>query len=400
MSEVLDWLVASEDPLENDLAGVLRHWQDVKLREGRRRTLGYEPRDINAYGAVEVISRRVLKGSTGFEEVDREQSYEALVLKHSEQFSSKVISTAKMRVSNGVQAARIFQAQEIKFFIKARSQELFGDLNIEETEEGWLSRKAAIPTFTSDFSFADPLLKDGFRSLVWLHQEEKNGESGKGLTAIVEFGPMDNQRKAKVIEAFFFPHRIGNEILEKHRNDDDLLGRLRGYNHTKIWPITENAISILLSAMQNKAQQIADFNNPNSDPYDPENTEGIEEKTSLRKVVLRQFQAAFRRELLLLRPNRCAITGTGEVSVLDAAHIIPYAAKHPDRDRPENGLLLRRDIHKLFDAGLISIEPECREVRVSRRLQSEEYTRLSGTPVNDDVSEKSLKYHFDQFSER
>ncbi|WP_150121282.1 hypothetical protein, partial [Sulfitobacter sp. HI0076] len=83
MSEVMKALRNSADPLENDLARVYDHWQEVKRSQGQRAGLGYEPRDINASGAVLVISSRVLNASAGFEEVDPDQSYEALVLKYS-----------------------------------------------------------------------------------------------------------------------------------------------------------------------------------------------------------------------------------------------------------------------------------------------------------------------------
>ena len=92
------------------------------------------------------------------------------------------------------------------------------------------------------------------------------------------------------------------------------------------------------------------FNNvdePNPDKL--EDLTSIENETALRQVVLRRYQAAFRKALLRQRPNCCAITGTTEVSVLDAAHIVPYSERFADRDMPKNGILLRSDIHKLFD---------------------------------------------------
>ncbi|GER02196.1 hypothetical protein JCM17845_28190 [Iodidimonas gelatinilytica] len=76
MSEVMKALRNSTDALENDLARVYDHWQEVKRSQGQRAGLGYEPRDINASDAVSVISRRVLNASAGFEEVDPDLSYE------------------------------------------------------------------------------------------------------------------------------------------------------------------------------------------------------------------------------------------------------------------------------------------------------------------------------------
>lgn len=86
-----------------------------------------------------------------------------------------------------------------------------------------------------------------------------------------------------------------------------------------------------------------------------------------------------------------------EVSVLEAAHIIPYAEKFADRDKPENGLLLRSDLHKLFDAHLVSIDPASKKVVVAECVKSPDYLSLRGKLVGDPLSPTSLKYHFNLF---
>ena len=154
----------------------------------------------------------------------------------------------------------------------------------------------------------------------------------------------------------------------------------------------------LLSAIREKAHKIAQYENQNPDPHEPLNLEKIEDATALRQVVLRRYQSAFRQALLSKRPNRCAITGTSELSVLEAAHIIPYAERFADRDKPESGLLLRSDIHKLFDAHLISINPATKAIEVSVRIASPDYQSLRGKTTSDDVSPKSLSFHFEKFS--
>jgi putative restriction endonuclease len=54
--------------------------------------------------------------------------------------------------------------------------------------------------------------------------------------------------------------------------------------------------------------------------------------------------------------------------VLQAAHIQPYAAAGPPR--VSNGLLLRSDLHILFDRGYVTVTPELR-IEVSRRIREE-----------------------------
>ena len=71
-----------------------------------------------------------------------------------------------------------------------------------------------------------------------------------------------------------------------------------------------------------------------------------------RAIATRQGQAGFRKNLLVLYKGKCAVTATRVEQILDAAHIIPYNGKQSNH--PKNGLLLRTDIHTLFDKGLIT----------------------------------------------
>jgi len=68
---------------------------------------------------------------------------------------------------------------------------------------------------------------------------------------------------------------------------------------------------------------------------------------------------------------------------LEDAHIRPYAEQGPNDVR--NGLLLRCDLHRPFDAGYLKIDPDGRVV-VSRRIREEfengrEYYRFDGRPL-------------------
>ena len=66
--------------------------------------------------------------------------------------------------------------------------------------------------------------------------------------------------------------------------------------------------------------------------------------------------------------RRCAITGESTLPVLEAAHIRPYAAEGPHAI--ENGLLLRSDMHILFDKGLLTVTPDLR-LEVSSQIQEQ-----------------------------
>jgi len=66
--------------------------------------------------------------------------------------------------------------------------------------------------------------------------------------------------------------------------------------------------------------------------------------------------------------KRCAVSGERTYPVLEAAHIVPVA--RGGRHRPDNGLLLRSDIHKLFDRGYVTVRPNG-DFAVSPRLRDD-----------------------------
>jgi putative restriction endonuclease len=79
-------------------------------------------------------------------------------------------------------------------------------------------------------------------------------------------------------------------------------------------------------------------------------------------------QGAFRVLVTDAYDRRCAVTGEKTLPVLEAAHIKPYAEHGPHRIT--NGILLRSDLHKLFDLGYVTVTPELR-LEVSQRLKED-----------------------------
>ena len=70
----------------------------------------------------------------------------------------------------------------------------------------------------------------------------------------------------------------------------------------------------------------------------------------LSSIALRQGQTKFRNTLLLTYQRRCAVSACNAEPVLEAAHIVPFRGQATHH--VQNGLLLRSDIHTLFDRGL------------------------------------------------
>lgn len=94
-------------------------------------------------------------------------------------------------------------------------------------------------------------------------------------------------------------------------------------------------------------------------------------------------QGSFRVMVTDAYNRRCAATGEKVLPVLEAAHIRPYS--EGGEHRVDNGLLLRSDLHTLFDRGYMTVTPECR-MEISRRLKSdfdngEDYLALHGLSI-------------------
>lgn len=92
--------------------------------------------------------------------------------------------------------------------------------------------------------------------------------------------------------------------------------------------------------------------------------------------VIRPGQGNFRASMLERYGGECCITGCRVDTLLEAAHIIPY--RGDQSDDPTNGLLLRVDLHRLFDAHLVSIHPATLTVEVASALEDAGYQAFHG----------------------
>lgn len=95
-------------------------------------------------------------------------------------------------------------------------------------------------------------------------------------------------------------------------------------------------------------------------------------------------QGAFRVLVTDIYGRRCAVTQERTLPALEAAHIRPYG--DGGAHVAQNGLLLRRDIHSLFDAGYVTITPDLK-FEVSRRIREEfdngkHYEALHGLKID------------------
>jgi len=110
----------------------------------------------------------------------------------------------------------------------------------------------------------------------------------------------------------------------------------------------------------------------------PERVEDQRNRT-LRSIVQRQGQREFRTLLLEAYGSKCAMTGCGVVDVLEAAHIHRYMGK--GTNVVSNGLLLRADVHTLFDLNLIGVDTSTMRICIAPALAGSTYETLNQKPL-------------------
>lgn len=120
-----------------------------------------------------------------------------------------------------------------------------------------------------------------------------------------------------------------------------------------------------------------------------------------RYIVWRRGQPEFRQKLLNAYGCRCAITGCVSEEALEAAHIKPYS--DTQNNDPTNGLLLRADIHTLFDRHLIGIDPETMTVCVAPSLidyHKDFNDKLLRLPEHLHLDIEALRIRYKEYQER
>ncbi|WP_171133800.1 HNH endonuclease [Ruegeria sp. HKCCA5014] len=123
----------------------------------------------------------------------------------------------------------------------------------------------------------------------------------------------------------------------------------------------------------------------------------------LRNIAARRGQKSFRGKLLAAYDYKCAISRTDVVAVLEAAHIVPYRGE--ETNHITNGLLLRTDLHTLFDLSLINIDPDSYRVHVSAALLASPYKAYHGAKIilpksqQQWPSKKALQFRVQEMSQ-
>ena len=195
-------------------------------------------------------------------------------------------------------------------------------------------------------------------TLAWETFQEKNGvatlEAMRRRIEHYRRAPVDlNSRIGCILlrEPFFFPDDLWipsppefqrSIVQGKNFDTDSETGRW-------LWEQVTARLPVLTPAADLAAASVPMFGDPRL--YRPRLGQG-----TFRVLVTDSYQ------------RRCAVTGEKALPVLDAAHIRPVA--EGGQHRLDNGLLLRTDVHRLYDKGYVSVTPDGRFL-VSRRLKTD-----------------------------
>lgn len=112
--------------------------------------------------------------------------------------------------------------------------------------------------------------------------------------------------------------------------------------------------------------------------FDPENSKDGRAKV-IEAVTRRRGHPTLRQNLLAAYEYQCAVTGFNAIDTLEVAYIIPYRGKYTQHS--SNGILLRADLHTLFDLGKIAVDTRTMTIILADDLRESSYRILSGRPL-------------------
>lgn len=256
---------------------------------------------------------------------------------------------------------------------------------------------------------AAPDIQEGDKVWIWTYEDKEYGD-GLGLTATATAGA---QREAgeslavRIHNVELLPQPVGfrknapNKYVFK--NDTRLLSYLRANRHHGAYLIEEDDFEDFQRAIEDATRGLPEeIRHSHAEGWEKEvltHKDDLVEGLRIRRMTTqkpRSGQGQFREALIARYKGRCTISRCAVPEALEAAHVMPHTGD-PKWDHSDNGMLLRRDLHTLFDAMLWSIDPKSNRLRVAERLKTTSYGKLDGREIDHSVAPALLEVHFRQF---
>ncbi|MBR0852151.1 HNH endonuclease [Bradyrhizobium diazoefficiens] len=254
----------------------------------------------------------------------------------------------------------------------------------------------------------------GDRAYIWVNQEDAGTEGGLAASGVIEWiEPRDRSIAFQLSDLCLFQKPLlrfqgGRSLTERFFFRGELripefgfLERIRRNRPNKTLELRDRDISDIHSAI---VQLDAGFyptveTAPHRCWLDANNeTARI---ARLTEVWSRPAQRAFSAHIRQIYHNRCAVTGCTTPAALQAAHIRTLDGS--DANSPTNGILLRADLHLMFDAHLITLSEDGSRLEVCNSLNDPSYDFLRvGTvslPTQQDQrpSAENIRHHRERF---
>lgn len=207
------------------------------------------------------------------------------------------------------------------------------------------------------------LFKDQRPRQNWAAQLKKDGVVVLGLRYNVENLDFLNNEKHSIVSL----REIGKQFCMWLISNIALVGETPSVESTQALISTDNGLAVTSDA--NGQSALGESNEPNtyvegtmeatnSIGKDPR-FKGLTEKNRLALVNARLGQGGYRKRMLNLWENRCALTGCDIVAIVVASHAIPWSdGTIEDCLNEYNGLPLVASFDRLFDAGMISFSDD------------------------------------------
>lgn len=282
-----------------------------------------------------------------------------------------------------------------------------GQLSDWENEVLAMPWSGARPSSFSNLT-PGPEIKTGDVLYLWAHEDQDYG-NGYGLTGIAiakGVAVQEGIRSIQLSNLALLNSPFGFKDIEGDGWQSKILDLVHSDRSPRAWvmSVDERQSLDILIAKWGRRKTVAVKNAENRylsvlEAALHEQKEEVGEADRERKTAAakaRPGQQRFRTEAMMRHGGQCVVTGTRIAEVLEAAHVIPHTG-HSAFEVPENSLVLRRDVHALFDAGLIAVHPTSGQMLISESLKTSGYAKLAKKVVDHKLAPEPLRYQHAKF---